>query len=91
MFSNGTSPVSFCFFSYFSNTDFKDKIVRFSEIQTLHVGVEGARTDYLTTTTAKDLFFIFNRLLLDSDLLHLYSSIDPFMRAYRTVCKRMIS
>ena len=66
VFSNGTSPVSFCFFSYFSNTDFKDKIVRFSEIQTLHVGVEGDRTDHLTTTTAKDLFFIFNRLLLGS-------------------------
>ena len=51
-FLNGATPASFCLFSFFSNTNFTEKTVDFSGIQTWIVGGEGEHTDHLTTTTA---------------------------------------
>ena len=41
-----------CLFSFFSNTNFTEKTVGFSGIQTWIIGVEGKPTDQLNTTTA---------------------------------------
>ena len=49
---NGPNPASFCLFSFFSNTNFTEKTVVVSGIQTRIVGLEGEPVDHLTTTTA---------------------------------------
>ena len=50
---NGPATASFCLFSFFSNTNFTEKTVGFSGIQTRIVGVEGDHAEHLTTTTAQ--------------------------------------
>ena len=49
-FWNGPTPAPFCLFSFFSNTNFTEK---------LHVsaGLEGEHADHLTTTTALKIVF----------------------------------
>ena len=42
----------FCLFSFFSNTNFTEKMVGVSRIRTRIVRVEGEYADHLTTTTA---------------------------------------
>ena len=42
-------------FSFFSNTNFTEKIVGFSGFRTRIVGVEGEHADHLTTTTAHQI------------------------------------
>ena len=42
----------FCLFSFFSNTNFTEKTVGFSAIQTSIIRVEGEHGDHLTNTTA---------------------------------------
>ena len=66
LINNGPTPASFCLFSFFSNTNFTEKTVGFSEIRTRIVGVEGEHVDHLTTTSgqsykcANDLVFYLN-------------------------------
>ena len=52
IFLNGPTPATFCLFLFFSSTNFTEKTVCFSGIQTQIVGVEGEHADHLTTTTA---------------------------------------
>ena len=47
---------SFRLFSFFSNTNFTDKIVDFSRIWTQIVGVKGEHSDHLITATAHNLY-----------------------------------
>ena len=47
-------------FSFFSNTNFIEKTVGFSRIQTWIVGAEGEHADHSTTTTA----LVFNMFIL---------------------------
>ena len=53
LINNGPTPASFCLFSFFSNTNFTEKTVGFSGIQTRIIGVEGEHGDHFTTTTAQ--------------------------------------
>ena len=52
---NGTGPTLglFLLFSFFSNTNFTEKIVGISGIRTRIVRVEGEHADHLSTTTAR--------------------------------------
>ena len=53
MFGNSLSTsASFCLF-FFPNTNFTEKTVGFSGIQTRIVKVEGEHADHLTTATAR--------------------------------------
>ena len=51
VFKNGPTPDSFFIFVLFKHK-FTDKTLGFSLIRTRIVGVEGAHSDHLTTTTA---------------------------------------
>ena len=51
-FLNGPSSASFCIFSFLSVTNFAEKTVGFSRIQTRIVRVEDEHADHLTTTSA---------------------------------------
>ena len=51
LFLNGPTLASFCLFSFFSNTNFIEKL----QTQTRIVRVEGEQTDHLSTTNAKFL------------------------------------
>ena len=46
-------PASFCLFSFFSNTNLKEKTVDLSRIWTQSIRVEGKHADHLTTTMAQ--------------------------------------
>ena len=54
-FFEWATPASFCLFSSFSNTNFTEKLVGFSRIQTRIVRVEGKHADHLTTITTLEL------------------------------------
>ena len=53
---NWWTPASFCLFLLFSNTNFTEKTVGFSEIRTQIIIVECEHADHLTTTTAPNSY-----------------------------------
>ena len=60
LFSKWANIGPFLLFSFFSNTNFIEKTIGFSRIQTWIVGAEGEHADHSTTTTA----LVFNMFIL---------------------------
>ena len=54
----GQPQILFCSFSFVSNTNFTEKTVGFSRIQTWIVRVEVEHADHLTTTTALQVLIL---------------------------------
>ena len=54
----GVNRGLFLFILFFSSTNFTEKAVDFSGIQTHTVGVDGKQADHLPTTTAHSLIFL---------------------------------
>ena len=59
LFLNGPTLASFCLFSFFSNTNFTEKLQTSAGLE---LGVEGELADHLTPTTALEADFTTTRL-----------------------------
>ena len=72
---NGPTPSSLCLYSFFSNTNFTEKIVDISGIRTGIVGGEDEHADHLTNTTALNRFVHNGRLIITKILRNLQNGL----------------